>query len=129
MLKRLLLSLLLMAALTGGWRPAVAGLHEGAKPAVAEAEHAHSSTHDRMICADADRRPAAPFDAGDGGHMTDMSRCAAMASGCAAPLLEAGMPDVARKGEALRLHLWDRPSVYPTPVALAPDPRPPRPSL
>lgn len=136
MLKRLLLSLLLLAALAGGWRPAVAGLHgtAGHGPAGHAAAVAAAPQADQVVQADADCDPAphhCEHGAGTDGRapMQDMSRCAAMAAGCFAPVIDAIRLEVVRTGEPTRLRLRGRPAALLPPVALTPDLRPPRTSL
>lgn len=129
MLKRLLLALLLISALAGGWRPAMAaweGVHER-QPA--DASRMHQADHGEVACAEASHcRGQAPAEDAEG-HAADMGRCAAMISGCFAPVLGAVVPEVARQGEALRLRLWDRPTDHLRSIALTPDLRPPKASL
>lgn len=129
MLKRLLLSILLLAALAGGWRPAMAGWQGIHERQPVEASRMHQAGHGDAGCAEVTHHRGQAQAENTEGAGADMSRCAAMAAGCLAPVLGAAVPEVARQGEALCLRLRDRPADRLQSVALTPNPRPPRASL
>lgn len=132
MLKRLLLSLLLLAVLAGGWRPAMAGLHGdgGTHGVVAAAMQHHPAAQADTGCAAASGHHQQAQETPDtADRNAPMGCCTAMAAGCAAPVLGVATLDLGRVGEALHARPWPRPAERPTALAPTPDLRPPKPSL
>lgn len=117
MLKRLIIALLVCAALVAGVRPGMAGAvdHGSAAPmAGMDAPH-HAMA---IPCEDGK---------GPGDHLGRSSAgCLAMMAGCFAPAISNDFVHVARTGAGVRWTPWVVPAESLVPVAVAPDLRPPR---
>ncbi len=120
MLKRLIIALLVCAALVASVRPGMAVVGDSApKGHAAGMEMAHHP----MAAPCEDENSA-------GNHMPPSAMgCVAMMSGCFPPAVRGDLVHVARSGAGVRWTPWSGPAEDLVPVTVAPDLRPPRATL